>query len=288
MSCVNQSRRPDEILVGDDSVDAERTRRLVKEMNASGDIAIRYLHHQPALGQGRNVAALFSLAQGDRCVLLHDDDWLLPDTVEVLSACFDAHPGIIAAYGRQYVADDAGEIQADASAALNESCHRSAAFEGKHPTAKHACLRGQFPSDGYMVDTETARRVGYGSQPRAGDAVDFAFSYALGNLRRPVFFVNRHTAVYRESARSVIRGHSHSNSAMCAFRIVLEDRVSGDLCPLREAFLRRMAPAAIAQAALRGERRLGWCWYFSRYHLARVPTPGGLRRALMLARPGTT
>ena len=74
-SCLAQTYSDIEIIVCDDSKD-DASKQMVQSLNKSQKI--RYYQNRPALGQAGNVNRLFDLAQGDRLVLLHDDDISAP------------------------------------------------------------------------------------------------------------------------------------------------------------------------------------------------------------------
>ena len=61
-SCFKQTLLPNEILIGDDSINNE-TEILINEIikNNKTNIIIRYFHNKPSLGQFRNVHNLIML-----------------------------------------------------------------------------------------------------------------------------------------------------------------------------------------------------------------------------------
>src|SRR5438309_2349605 len=97
LSCYAQTYRPLEIIVGDDSRD-NRVDSFLGGIATDATIELRYHRNQPPLGQADNVNDLFGRAQGERIVLLHDDDLLLPDAVENLADCWSSYPQLTAAF----------------------------------------------------------------------------------------------------------------------------------------------------------------------------------------------
>ena len=108
-SVMEQTLQPLEIVIGDDSPD-DQTENLVLDIQKECSIPIVYTRHSPALGQAANVNFVYDKARGDKIVLLHDDDLLLPNALEDLNSCWDLHPDLVAAYGSQYIISEDGII----------------------------------------------------------------------------------------------------------------------------------------------------------------------------------
>ena len=86
-SCLNQSRLPDEIIIGDDS-GSDETENWINEIQNDSAVKIRYYHNRPSLKQAGNVNKLFNYAEGELLILLHDDDLLMPQAIQHLFSCF--------------------------------------------------------------------------------------------------------------------------------------------------------------------------------------------------------
>jgi glycosyltransferase involved in cell wall biosynthesis len=283
-SCLGQTLRPFEILIGDDSCD-DRTEQAIRTLDASG-VPVRYHRNCPPLGQARNVDLLFSKASGDRVILLHDDDRLAAGAIEKMAACFAAHPEIVAVFGKQIVTDERGREDWKATEALNRCYFRTPDRGGLLGDPLKAAILQQFPNDGFMVDARRCKELGYDDKGRAGGACDFYFGLRLGLLRKPFFFLDDYTAYYCLTARSIGRSRE-GDTALRAVRILLEDIGDATLFAdreLRRAMEMRMRPA-IMQAAILGQRRMGLKWFFSHYHRKYIVSLGGIRRLLMLSLP---
>src|SRR4051812_17898156 len=99
-SALAQTYPEIEVVVADDSrTDSVQTAFA----SLSHELRVRYYRNSKRLGQAGNVNRLFQLARGERLVLLHDDDVLYADAIEVLDRCWREHAGLLACYGKQYV-----------------------------------------------------------------------------------------------------------------------------------------------------------------------------------------
>ena len=232
-----------EIVIGDDSHD-DASEQVVLQLQArqqratSGEAAraegiactpphipdeaapvhtIRYERHRPSLGQAGNVNRLFARARGSRLVLLHDDDVLEPDALQVLASCWDDHPDLTAAFGKQWIIDHDGVVQPAASMELNRRYHRVEANAGLLPVPGVAGIRQMFPNDAYMVDTLAARATAYRGDERVGPACDFDFGLRLCLHAKAIFFVNRELARYRITDESV---SSRSFPSMFSYQVL--------------------------------------------------------------------
>src|SRR5450631_3588539 len=126
-SCLNQSRLPDEIVIGDDS-GSDETENWIKEMQNNSAVKIRYYHNRPSLKQAANVNQLFSRAEGELLILLHDDDLLMPEAIQQLFSCFLEYPEIDAAFGKQLLITDSGVVDEAGSESLNRDYYRTSEY----------------------------------------------------------------------------------------------------------------------------------------------------------------
>ena len=138
-----------------------------------------------------------------------------------------------------------------------------------------------FPNNGFLVDAESARRVGYSDGGRAGLATDFYFGFRLGQLGKPFYFVPKYTAKVRLTSQSQSRSNQ-SDNAFRTFKILLEDVKPEQLTPDIEKSLGDRVRGAVVEASQSGHRALAWKWYFSKYHRPYILTAGGLRRLISL------
>lgn len=280
-SVLHQNHGSIEIVVGDDSTNRE-TAQLVRQYDDEG-APIQYRRNDPPLGQAKNVDRCFREADGDFLVLLHDDDRVLPDALESLLACFEDHPDVVAAFGKQQTIGPDGTVKGDATRGLNEAFYRTPEREGRQPSSLRSAIVQQFPNDGYMVRAEVAKDVGY-EHPDAGDACDFAFGVELARRTEGDFYyTDTFVSQYRKSDESVVRGGRGADTAYRAFKMVTETlshRVEDD--PYVQRWLRERSPIAIMAAADNGFVRDGFRWFFGPYHRHRITSLGGLRRLARL------
>jgi len=283
-SVLSQTLLPSEILIGDDSKD-DRTERLVARFTDSS-VPIRYIRHRPSLGQALNVNSLFQAAQGEKILLLHDDDLLLSTAIEHLVRGFESEANIIAVYGKQQLIDNDGVIDLPASESLNRFYGRTPEAEGMQASSLRSALTQQFPNDGFLVDAQAARSAGYRTD--VGDACDYVFGVDLARTGGVFCFVNEFTTYYRFSDSSVTRGRA-SDEAYHAFKLVVDQYAhlfEGDT--LVNRWLRERSATAIYEAAQFNYLKDGFRWYFGPYHRHRIATLGGIRRLLNLAASAIT
>ena len=110
-SVFRQTVPPFEILIGDDSPDDE-TERMVERI-ARGNTAtrIRYFHHRPALKELKNVDHLYSRAEGELILHMHDDDPLFECCVEALRAPLLVEGDAVASFGLQRLIDESRRLR---------------------------------------------------------------------------------------------------------------------------------------------------------------------------------
>jgi glycosyltransferase involved in cell wall biosynthesis len=281
-SVLSQSPTPYEVLVGDDSGNNE-TEQVVR--NYSNEHRIKYLKNAPPLGQAGNVHRLFQEAEGDFLILLHDDDRLVDGALRTLLSGFENRPGVVATFGKQQVITPEGTVKWEATKGVNHGYYRTAEYTGKQSSSLRSAVVQQFPNDGYMVRVDAAKKVGY-KQPGVGDACDFAFGVELARQTgRDFYYMDSFTSQYRRSEESIARGEEGGDAAYRALKLVLNNlpkEVTKD--PAVQDWIRRKAPVAIMVAAEHGHAWDGLHWFFSRHHLHRVATLGGLRRLSYLLR----
>jgi glycosyltransferase involved in cell wall biosynthesis len=159
-SALGQTILSREIVIGDDS-DDDRTERLVGELDLPATIGLSYLRNRPPAGAAHNIDSVFRRATSDWLLLIHDDDWLLPRTIEYLTSphCQGAAPDLI--YGNQQIADAEGSIDNEVSARINPAFARTPERAGLQPTALWAAARQQLPNDGFLARSRLVRDVGY-------------------------------------------------------------------------------------------------------------------------------
>jgi glycosyltransferase involved in cell wall biosynthesis len=276
-SVCAQTLLPIEILIGDDSLD-NLTENLIVEIEKKCTAFVRYVHNSPPLGQAENVNLLYKMAGGDKIVLLHDDDLLLPNALEDLNNCWNLYPNLVAAYGKQYIISEDGVIDMKDSFNLNQLFFRTSDRAGLQNSSLEAALLHQFPNDCYMVLASAAKEIKWRSPEEVGTAVDFDFGLQLGFKYSNFFFLDKFTAKYRLTKASVSQ-NPYDNAAAKSFNIILNTSFPENLSWAKEYELKREAPIAMAQLINLGEKKLALDIYFSKYHpLSKRLSLGGIRR----------
>lgn len=267
-SALAQTYPKIEVIVGDDSPDRLST-EVIDELRTTTTLPIRYEHNEPSLGQNENVNSLFSLARGDRLILLHDDDVLLPDAASQLDGIWTAETVI--AFGRQQVISAEGGLIAEVTQRLNEYYYRTAADAGIQEFPLASALRQQIPNNGFLVLTQAARATGYRPYGEVGVYCDTDFNLRLAAKLQPrsVVFIDRFTSQYRLSAESISssiigRRAEHPRAAVVLYEFVSRLPMSSELSPSRDIFFARLADKVVKGYALAGRRRRALRVFFSR------------------------
>ena len=277
-SCLDQTRLPDEIVISDDSSLSD-TENWIKEIEINSQIKIRYYRNQPSLKQGGNVNQLFNYAEGDLLILLHDDDLLLPAAIQSLLNCFILNPDIDAAFGKQYLMSDAGLVDESASVGLNQEFYRTSKYAGLKLSSLESGFLQQFPNDGYLIRSITAREIGY--TENAGDACDFEFALRLGMKKSKLYFLDEYTAKYRLS-NDAINKKANNNAGIISFKLVEKLEVPKESLSYQIKWLKNKAPIAISDATNLGWKADAMHIYFSEWHRGKIFTPGGIKRFLRI------
>jgi len=280
-SCLIQQYEPIELIIGDDSKD-NITENLVKELQASCKCKLRYVHNVPSLGQSKNVNMLFEMAKGERLVLLHDDDLLLPNALVDLAKCWQTHPELTAVFGKQYIISMTGKILHQESEGLNKAYYRTVEMEGLQPSAIESALLQQFPNDGYMILSSAARRTKYKRESEVGDACDYEFGIRLALAFENFYFLNQYTAKYRLTNVSVT---SNARTAEYMYPIMQSLTLPESAEHARRLTLERLAPVAIKSYALQGRKKEALNIYFSEFYSSkrRFSLKGIYHRLLILS-----
>jgi glycosyltransferase involved in cell wall biosynthesis len=279
-SCLQQTYSDIEIVISDDSSNDDSS-ELIQQFTQSE--IIRYHHNRPSLRQAENVNRLFDLAQGDRLVLLHDDDLLFPDAIQKMVDCWTQHPEIEVCFGKQHIITMSDDRVESSSVQLNQDYYRSSEYEGFQQSSMWSALSGQFPNDGYMVLTEAARSTRYKNEPEISHACDFEFGLRLATRCSQFFFLDEYTADYRVTETSI---SSDNNYSHLSFRIIETLELPPELETLRSDRLRQYAAPAINAWLGLGETYSASQIYTSRYYSwSQRLSPKGLLQFLLLLFP---
>ncbi len=254
-SCFAQTYPWVEIVVGDDSPD-DLTKRVVARYIQQHPMMIRYRHHVPSLGQNGNVNDLFARAEGDRLVLLHDDDVLLPNAIKKLAALWDSLPTLDAAFGKQCLVEhDGTPALPERTLALNAGYHRLPANAGRQTLPVVAGLLRMFPNDGYMVSKALARQIGYRSRKEVGDACDTDFGLRLCAVAREIWFLDEFIVKYRLSNDSISK---HSIVEPYTYDMLSNLKVPREVETILKVARREIVPGAVSGFARLGQTGRAW------------------------------
>lgn len=280
-SIWEQSLLPDEIIIGDDSINDETERLVNERLISQSPVPIRYYRHKPSLKQTKNVDFILQKASHDLVLLLHDDDALLPSCLDLLYKPLAQNPEVVACFGKQYLMKNSGEIVKGAEIKLNEKYYRTADREGIVEGDWAGTLQ-MLPSNAFLVRTKVAKEVGYLDEGRAGDAVDFYFGFRLGKNRK-FYFVNKFTSNYRSTLDS-ITGSGSVNFISATLKILFED-LEKETLETKEVQKRIKAimNPSISEVIRGGDKKTAIKWMFSPYY--NVISLKGFKRILMVLNP---
>lgn len=283
-SCLEQSYKPYEIIIGDDSPD-EFTEHAVKNLQESTEITIKYIHNIPSLGQAANVNMLFNQANGDKVMLLHDDDSLLPNALATLCNCFEMDPTISVVYGKQYIMTDDGTVSIERSEGYNNYYFRTKMYEGTKLTPLEACIGQQFPNNAYLLNSEIIKKIQFrthDSHNDIGNGCEYDFGLRIGLAGYKMYFIDEYLAKYRVSDISMSKSKT-DDAGYQAFQILKNINVSSQFA--KEIKSRRLydrAPIAITQAVNIGKKKVALSIYLSKWYYKRIFSIGGFKRILYI------
>lgn len=93
-SCIGQTIGDFEVVVSDDC----SSENLAAVVESCADSRVRYSRSEERLGAVKNHQRAVSLAQGEHVLILHSDDFLLPQCLEAAGEALDANPAAAAVY----------------------------------------------------------------------------------------------------------------------------------------------------------------------------------------------
>jgi glycosyltransferase involved in cell wall biosynthesis len=285
-SCFRQDYRPLEILIGDDSGD-DGSVETIQGLNKPEGITVGHFIHDPSLGQGRNVDWLLATAQGNRLILLHDDDLLCDNGLDKLVKAWEFGSGIVCTYGKQYRLSAAGEVLFAETEDFNHRYGRVSANRGVQESSLSAGLSQQLPNDCFLVDARLARAVGYRPEEEVGNSVDVDFGIRLGQAggEKSFFFIDEFVSCYRLTEHSILRTHCFHYGEHLLFSEVVKLNVSERDLGSRDLLLRRLSAKAVLNAAMAGDRLKALSILFSRHYDLRYTDVRSIFRLLYIASP---
>ena len=80
---ISENKQYIEVIISDDS-DSDECRVIASKILPSLNISYKYIHNQPKLGMAANWNHSIQLASGKYVLVLHDDDFLLPNAVKAM------------------------------------------------------------------------------------------------------------------------------------------------------------------------------------------------------------
>ena len=276
-SCLAQTFTDFEIIIGDDSPDSH-SEETIHTLRAPQPI--RYFRNSPRAGQARNVNQLFVAAQGEFLVLLHDDDVLLPNALENMIKPLQQNPDVVAAFGKQLVINNDGDVLQSESESLNRKYCRTDQTANRVQRSAWAALVQQLPCDGYMVRTAAARATLYRDEPEVGQACDADFGYRL-MAEGDFFFLGEFTSAYRITPDSISSTGLRIHLSNLYF-ILKSLALPGDLEDVRRSRLEELAPPAVNGCLLRAARSKALSILFGpHYPWGRTPVKGSIQLGLV-------
>ncbi|WP_052825777.1 glycosyltransferase family 2 protein [Neotamlana nanhaiensis] len=277
-SCLKQTLKPFEIIVSDDSSNDESEKWMIELAKNYPDFTIRYKRNQPGLRQVKNVNQLFSMAKGDFIVLLHDDDLLHKDALELFKSILEKDSSIDIVFGKQYIIYDDGTLDMKKSEELNQGYYRTSYYESNQLKPIEAGLVQQFPNDCYILKSSIAKKHGYSAE--AKDACDFEFGLRLGINNYKMHFVDSYTAYYRLSSESI--STSNNDFALMAYEIAKQTEVPESSLELKNRWMVLQSKVACYLAIKLRSKKEAWSLYFDPWHRKNILTFGGVKRFFML------
>lgn len=282
-SCVNQTFKPFEIIIGDDS-NNNLTKNMISEYNINKSINVRYYQHFPPLGQANNVNFIFQKALGEKLILMHDDDLLLPKASEKLIEVFKLDPNIKVAFGKSYLMSEDGTIDYRKSGPVNSYFFKDKKYEGSKLSSTEAGIIQQFPNNGYMINTKLAKSIPWRTKTtyaKLGTGCEYDFGLRLGLTNNKMYFINEYLVKYR--INSVSNSTSPTNDdAYKSYLILKNTKIHPKFEKIKGIALKRKAAYGIVQALNLGQYHDAVNMFFSKYHIKLCYTPGFYYRLILI------
>jgi glycosyltransferase involved in cell wall biosynthesis len=287
-SVLEQDHRPLEILVGDDSPNAEN-HTFIASLPRDEGVEIRYVPNETRLGQASNVNRLLKLSRGGWIVILHDDDFILPGGLSRLFEATRRHPDAVAAFGLQAVMDKDGIVDWEASAASNRDFGRTVEAVGPQTSKLASAVSGQFPNNAFLLKGEIARQVLYNGYDDVKDACDYDFGIrvAIAPVSGTFVLIDDYVSAYRVWGAQISKA---SSTGIAALRLLkaLKPQTPEEMTAIWQAIARHV-PIAVSEHARAHERMASLklllspsYWESSRlpqalYHIMLIVSPGMVR-----------
>ncbi|MEO2069243.1 MAG: glycosyltransferase [Desulfurobacteriaceae bacterium] len=95
ISVLNQTRLPDEIIISDDNPSSNENFVAIKDLVEKHKGLIRYRKNSERLGVEKNYSKLLEEANYEYVKFLADDDWLHPETLELMEKVLDRYEEVV-------------------------------------------------------------------------------------------------------------------------------------------------------------------------------------------------
>ncbi len=203
-SIMDQSVIPREVVIGNDStVNVIDPIRLTEKFG----FPIKVINRSASLGQARNVNDLMLGVVSEWLMLLHDDDKLIPNSLEDFFCHTSLVQRNVLIFGKQKLILK-GEVQGDSEAnSFNLRFFRSA--DTPHMTFFSIVMKQAIPSNGFILNSAFCKEIGYtrsitiGDYGLVKDACDYGFTWNLLFSNASFLFVDRFVSAYRINEQSV-------------------------------------------------------------------------------------
>jgi glycosyltransferase involved in cell wall biosynthesis len=207
-SCLDELNYPIEILIGDDSPTSNI--EIIKNIKIPSNYTIHYHHRKKALKQNKNVADLIDKAIGEYCMILHDDDYLLANSLSKLVsiAKYSTIKPLIV-FGKQILINENGNLLSDNN--LNSDYYRIKELEGLQEDATQMVINQQVPSNSFLFPLQIAKEIGYRDYLIVGDACDFDFALRMVIIGKcELYYLHDNISTYRLSDSSVSKTENNN------------------------------------------------------------------------------
>jgi hypothetical protein len=226
-------------------------------------------------------------------VLLHDDDLLMPNAIEALVEPWRKYPQLAVSFGKQEIMSELGFVDIQATLKHNTSHSRTSSQAGIISDSLRAALLLQVPNDGFMIDSNVARAIGYRSDREVGVYCDKDFALRLGAMLAPyrMFFIDRYVSRYRATVDSISnsgksRKRDHPRAAIAIYEGLSELRIPSNLDKERWLLVEHLIDKLVKGYAISGRRRKAFELYASRvYGWKRRISPRGIYHLALISEP---
>jgi glycosyltransferase involved in cell wall biosynthesis len=266
-SCFVQEYRPLEIDIADSSPNDD-TRNLVEAATPPEGIGLRYRRFPPDTEPQPKTNALFAEARGRRLVIMHDDDCFLPGAIAALDAAFSMAPDVVLAYGREQVINEAGEVLPEETLAWEADAWRTPEQTGLRRDLLVCALARQIPVNGFLIESDVMRRIGYRSRAEIGyaDDTDFGIRLALAYRGSGAFAVLERQTTQRRHMPTGLGWTAPDTCWQLYDQMAAMDGLSPEEDRARAWTLRMCARPALRENALGRRRRAALRIFLSPYY----------------------